>query len=287
MKKFIKILVLTLFIVGIAIAGLSFFPKKETSTLDIPPHLAQEHLRTHPRNRHDADIPSALDTIPPDANTIIIPSWTRARLPQVKSFVAPLGTRTGAFSYNAQAFAAPNPERGGLHLGADFNGLGGENTDLGDPVYAMADGIVIYRGCPSPHWGNVIILAHKLPSGQIIQTLYAHIENPKIIYDQFVPQNTPIAQVGNAKGLYWAHLHTAAISSSTGEMTSSGYAPALLNKVDPQKIMTLEQNGLPEIWNSDILTALQRFEWEQDSNTIQFQIHPQRQNSSPSLKTPQ
>src|SRR5438270_11463582 len=60
-----------------------------------------------------------------------------ASLPTVTHFDFPLGNENGAMSYNAQHFTENK------HLGDDLNGIGGENIDLGDPIYAVADGRVL------------------------------------------------------------------------------------------------------------------------------------------------
>src|SRR3954451_17357739 len=77
-----------------------------------------------------------------------------ASLPTATHFDFPLGNENGAMAYNAQHFTQNK------HLGDDLNGIGGENSDLGDPIYAIADGRVLLARDGGPGWGNVVILLH-------------------------------------------------------------------------------------------------------------------------------
>jgi len=92
--------------------------------------------------------------------------WQRQSMPVIARIDAPMGSESGALTYNAQAFWSMNEARGGHHTGDDLNGIGGMNTDLGDPVFAVADGVVVYSGEPSPGWGKILILGHRLADGR-------------------------------------------------------------------------------------------------------------------------
>lgn len=60
------------------------------------------------------------------------------------------------------------------HLGKDWNKNSGGNSDCGELVYAAANGTITYAGDAGPGWGNVLIIEHRLPSGDKIETLYGH-----------------------------------------------------------------------------------------------------------------
>src|SRR2546430_14088546 len=96
-----------------------------------------------------------------------------ASLPTAARFDFPLGSEHGAMSYNAQRFTENR------HLGDDLNGIGGEDSDLGDPIYAVADGRVLLARDGGPGWGNVIIVLHAyLENGgrKYVQSYYCHVE---------------------------------------------------------------------------------------------------------------
>jgi hypothetical protein len=127
-----------------------------------------------------------------------------AALPIATRFDFPLGSEHGAFAYIAQ------PCTENRHLGDDLNGIGGENSDFGDPVFAIADGRVIFAREGGPGWGNIVILLHAYEADGVrryVQSYYAHVEAMLVESGQDVRRGEQIATVGNAGGKYWAHLH--------------------------------------------------------------------------------
>jgi murein DD-endopeptidase MepM/ murein hydrolase activator NlpD len=102
--------------------------------------------------------------------------------------------------YNAQDFGENN------HLGEDWNKNSGGNTDCGEPVFASADGRIVYAEHAGTGWGNVVIIEHNLPDGKKVQTLYGHLE--KILKSGGeVKKREQIGTIGNADGKYLCHLH--------------------------------------------------------------------------------
>ncbi len=187
-------------------------------------------------NIYDADTPS-FSGAPLDVRLIVLTPEVLAQAPDADVFTSPLGSEQGAFTYDAQPFAEENPKRGGKHYGQDWNGIGGMNTDLGDPVYAAARGKVVYRGEPSPEWGNVLVLLHRLPDGRLIQTLYAHLDSIKPGYGDIVGRGQIIGEVGTANGHYPAHLHFEMIESIANEAGMAAYGRDTANRIDPRTIL--------------------------------------------------
>lgn len=127
-----------------------------------------------------------------------------AALPTAARFDFPLGSENGAFAYNAQPFTQNN------HLGDDLNGIGGENSDLGDPIYAVADGHVLFAREGGPGWGNVVIVLHAIEENgerKYVQSYYAHCDTILVHAHQEVQRGERIATVGTGGGRYFAHLH--------------------------------------------------------------------------------
>jgi hypothetical protein len=163
-------------------------------------------------------------------------AWQLATVPEALRFDAPMGSENGGLTYNAQKFWEMNEKRGGHHTGDDLNGIGGMNTDLGDPVFATADGLVVYSGEPSPGWGKVIVLAHRAADGRLLQSMYAHLHRIDVPLGSLVGRGRQIGLVGTANGYYPAHLHFE-IRHSVGVDLGAGYSMLPLNRLDPEKTL--------------------------------------------------
>lgn len=90
---------------------------------------------------------------------------------------------------------------GSYHGAVDF-GTGGIS---GQPVYAVADGVVITAKALTTSYGNYIIIMHR----DGLYTLYAHGQAGSIAVSQgqYVKQGQQIMRVGNTGNSFGAHLH--------------------------------------------------------------------------------
>lgn len=130
--------------------------------------------------------------------------------------------------YNAQDFTVNR------HLGEDWNKNSGGNTDCGAPVFAAANGTIVYAENAGIGWGNVVIIEHKLPDGKKIQTLYGHLR--KILKTSGeVRMREQIGEVGNADGRYLCHLHFELRTESCPMWNQAGAGYSAENKgwLDP------------------------------------------------------
>lgn len=159
-------------------------------------------------------------------------AWTAARIPKAARWDVPMGSEHGALTYNAQKFFEPNPGRGGPHHGDDLNGIGGMNTDRGDPIFAAADGLVLYAGEPSPGWGNTVILAHRTEKEGVLHTMYAHLDSIGVAVGTLVARGARIGANGTANDNYPAHLHLEVRASDHIDI-GGGYGENPLNRMDP------------------------------------------------------
>lgn len=196
----------------------------------------------------DAAAPEPMPPAPPprpfDSSFVRLTPLEIAALPEAARFDHPMGGLNGAFTYNAQPFRITR------HLGDDLNGIGGMNSDFNDPVFAAGTGKVVYSGIPGPGWGNMIILAHRVPvearpgDFSIFQTVYAHLEKILVKPGQILQRSEPIGTVGTAGGQYLAHLH---FEVRTGPYVnpSVGYSDMPLNRISPEKFVN-EHRGAPD-----------------------------------------
>ncbi|MDP0491540.1 MAG: M23 family metallopeptidase [Verrucomicrobiota bacterium JB023] len=181
----------------------------------------------------------------------------RFRIPLANRFDFPMGSTDGALTYNAQAFWEMNERRGGRHTGDDLNGIGGMNTDLGDPVFSVANGLVIYAGTPSRGWGKTLIVAHRTEDGEILQSMYAHLHSISVAMNTVVQRGERIGRVGGADGVYPAHLHFEMIDAN-GLSLSPGYLMHRTNRIDPTGTLEARRGPGPPVSIDLILENAER-----------------------------
>lgn len=197
--------------------------------------------------------------------------WQMLAQPEVTRMDEPMGSEFGSFTYNAQPFWSMNEARGGHHTGDDLNGIGGMNTDLGDPVFAAADGVVVYSGEPSTGWGKILIVGHRLKDGKTFQTMYAHLLKIDVALGSLVGRGQKIAAVGTANGVYPAHLHYE-IRTGPGVDIGSGYAAYPLNRVNPAEFSAALHGAADALAQSATLIHLQATE-QRDTTELFNQLN--------------
>ena len=121
-------------------------------------------------------------------------------------FDFPVGWPNSSGYYKARGYW-PNG-----HLGEDWNGRGGGNTDLGDTIYAMGAGVVVYSDDFKLGWGNVVIIRHayREKNGRVyfIDSLYGHLERRDVRLHQKVNRGQKVGTMGRGpRNMYYAHLH--------------------------------------------------------------------------------
>ena len=119
-------------------------------------------------------------------------------------FDFPVGKPDGEGYYKARGYVPHG------HLGEDWNGRRGGDTDLGDPVFSTAHGIVLFAKNYYHGWGNVVIVRHAFQeSGQtkFVDSLYGHLDKIDVRYGQHVKRGQQLGTIGTGGGIYPAHLH--------------------------------------------------------------------------------
>jgi Peptidase family M23 len=178
----------------------------------------------------------------PDHRFHFLSPWLTTQIPRVTRFDPPLGSDHAALIYNAQKFWEMNEKRGGHHTGDDLNGIGGMNTDLGDPVHSTADGLVIYAAEPSAGWGKVVVIAHISSDGRPLHSMYAHLDRIDVSPGNLIARGGKIGTVGTANDYYPAHLHFE-MRTSDGVDIGAGYALYPFNRLDPTATISALRNA--------------------------------------------
>jgi len=131
-----------------------------------------------------------------------------ALVPLADGFDFPVGKPNGEGFYKSRGLRLKSPR----HLGEDWNGNGGGNTDLGAPVYTIGDGVVTYAEDAKGRWGKNVIVRHAFrdpKSGKVLccQTLYSHLHDISVELGQLVRRGERVGSIGTGNGQFPAHLH--------------------------------------------------------------------------------
>jgi hypothetical protein len=99
----------------------------------------------------------------------------------------------------------------GLHPGEDWNGGGGGNTDLGQPVYAVANGKVVFADDCGRSAANVVIIQHVYYENhqkKRIRSVYKLLKDIHVKKGQLVRRRQIVGTIGQDRGKsFLAHLH--------------------------------------------------------------------------------
>lgn len=110
------------------------------------------------------------------------------------------GTYSGSYHWPVEAGVISSEygaRWGKMHKGIDIA------ADVGEPVYAVADGEVIYAGDGLRGYGNVIIVQHA----DRVSSLYAHNSELKVKQGDHVAQGSLIALMGSTGHSTGPHVH--------------------------------------------------------------------------------
>jgi len=141
-------------------------------------------------------------------------------------FDFPVGKPDAKGYYNAQEFQTND------HLGDDWNATTGRNTDLGDRIYAIANGYVTFAKNIEGGWGNVIRITHYIDQDTRVESLYAHCLEVNVKPGDYVQKGDTIATIGNNDGMYLAHLHLE-LRSTLELPIGGGYSSDTTGFLDP------------------------------------------------------
>ena len=110
------------------------------------------------------------------------------------------------------------------------NGVYGGDTDLGDPIYAIANGWVSEADDQGGGWCNVIRVIHFV-DGMYMESLYAHNETMLKTRGDPVRRGEQIATIGKCAD-YYAHLHFE-LRTKPGLPLGNGYSAQREGLISP------------------------------------------------------
>lgn len=182
-------------------------------------------------------------------------------------FDYPVGKPEAQGYYKARGFRSHG------HLGEDWDGIGGGDTDLGDPIFVIGDGVVVFARDCHMGWGNVVIVRHSYRENGCVHTidsLYGHLQSILVKRGERVMRGQKIATMGTAHGLYDAHLHLEVRKNLEIGMSRASFARDVSNYYDPSQFIAthrhLQANGATYRVAMNTFTHDARINWDKARN---------------------
>ena len=123
---------------------------------------------------------------------------------------------TGVFIWPSANHYLSGYDYTAIHRGIDIAG------NIGEAVWAVDAGVVVYAGWNEYGYGNMIMIDH----GNGWQSLYAHLSSIKVVCGQSVDQGTLIGAIGSTGNSSGAHLHFELMHSLYSKVDPWNYLPA-------------------------------------------------------------
>lgn len=139
------------------------------------------------------------------------------------------------------------------HTGADLNNNHPKwNSDYHSPIYAVADGVVVFAGRGGGTWGHIIVTQHTV-SNITFYNRVGHVENVLVKTGDWIKEGQQICNVGNGDGVYAGggeHLHwdislTKVLQTRPNDWPGIDKKRVLTDYVDPIKFIAKLKTGQP------------------------------------------
>ena len=160
------------------------------------------------------------------------------RMKLADGFDYPVGKPGAKGDYKARGLRLTRP----VHFGEDWNGTGGGDSDLNDPIYSCGDGVVTFAADVKVGWGRVVLIRHAYrepATGQVkfVDSQYGHLRSILVKKGDLVKRGQKIGTMGNNRGMYAAHLHFEIRYNVTIGMLRESVARTAKNWADPTKFI--------------------------------------------------
>jgi murein DD-endopeptidase MepM/ murein hydrolase activator NlpD len=165
---------------------------------------------------------SPTPTLSPEIKSNIFDQYLKSDFAPADGFDFPVGNSDGKGGYTDKSTAKRHDGwfiatrfaeqySLGIHPGEDWNGAGGGDTDLGQDVLAVANGLVVFAENCGRLWGNVVIVEHIFYENnekRKIRSVYAHLQEIKVSSGEAVRRRQIIGSIGqDPEKLFPPHLH--------------------------------------------------------------------------------